>query len=86
MCCQDPVWDFSPDGKDRFAQPTIREQTFTQPERNRTRGTVTAFKAQKNTQQEKKQIQITSFIPEMERFWFLSAFLNTHWHRFFFRL
>lgn len=70
MRCQDPVWDFSPDGKDRFAQPMIREQTFTQPERNRTRGTVTAFKAQKNTQREKKQIQITSFIPETERFGF----------------
>ncbi len=69
MRCQDPVWDFSPDGKDRFAQPTIREQTFTQPGRNSKRGTVTAFKAQKHTAR-KKPIQITYFIPKTQRFWF----------------
>ncbi len=32
----------------------------------------------KNTPREKKPIQITSFIPKTQRFWFLSTFLNTH--------
>ncbi len=48
---------------------TIREQTFTQPGRIANVVLLQRLK-HKNTPREKKPIQITSFIPKTQRFWF----------------
>lgn len=77
MRCQDPVWDFSPDGKDRFAQPTIREQTFAQPERNRTPGTVTAFKAHTKKHTARKETDPNNiFYSRNGAIWVVVFFIN----------